>query len=108
MEDVAERLRGLGFRVRIEDAEYFSLTGGRVKEERLIAVSGDGLVRVTLSTGGGSYRLTLLAHGPRASRGLADSLEDLGASVDYGEERLVAVFRLGSLDEVKRILGSIY
>ncbi|MCE4602355.1 MAG: hypothetical protein F7B18_04145 [Desulfurococcales archaeon] len=108
MKEVASRLRGLGFSVRIDGVEYVSLTGGRVREERLVAVSSDGLVKLTISTTGGSYRLTVLAHGGRASRSLVDALEGLGGSVDYEEDRILAVFRLDSLAEARRIIEAIY
>ena len=108
MEEIASKLRGLGFNVSLDGVEYATLTGGRVREDRLVAVSSDGLIKLTISTTGGIYRLTVLAHGGRASRSLVDALEGLGASVDYEDDRVLAVFRLGSLAEARRIIDAIH
>ncbi len=107
MESLLPLLRTRGFSVWEEVAEYATLTGGRIREDRLVAVSGDGRLKITVARASGVYRLTILAVGSRASSSLASSLEDLGASIDYEEDRLVAVFRLSTLPEVKRVINGI-
>ncbi|MEB3773477.1 MAG: hypothetical protein GSR86_00945 [Desulfurococcales archaeon] len=104
-EGVSSYLERRGFNVQSGNARYVSLTGSLVDEARLVAVSSDGLLRITVSGGPDGYRITVIARGSRASSRLARDLEGLGASVDHEEERLLAVFRCSDIAEVRRVLN---
>ena len=104
-----ERARRAGFKVFRKTVEYKGLFGDSVREERVVAYSSEGDAKAAYSVKGGRGELRITVTGARATRGLADKAESLGASVDFEEgKRLYAVFRDVGERRAGEIFGSMF
>jgi len=108
--DARRALEEAGLSVSEETVRYRSLSGGLVSEHRVTGYSLDGLVKVSVYSREGEegVRISVIAQGEASTRELADSLEGLGASVEFSEgERIHALLKRVSPRDVYRILKSI-
>jgi hypothetical protein len=103
-------LEEAGLSVSEERVRYRTLLGGVVSEHRVTGYSSDRLVKVSIYSREGEegLRISVIAQGEASRQELADSLEELGASVDFSEgERMHALLKRVSPSDVYRVLKHI-
>ncbi|MCE4601488.1 MAG: hypothetical protein F7C38_08060 [Desulfurococcales archaeon] len=102
-------LKGKGFQVSAKKVVHATLTGEMLEENRLTAYSSEGGIKVTYSEfSDGRKRLSIVIHGPKATRDREEKAILLGGRVDLNErERLYAVFDVRSKSHAEEIIDEI-